>query len=84
MLNNIQEVVVPLDSKRKIIYLLLFVSFWFCPRFVFADDNRGDRTEFNEKPHEVRWEVDVGGQVLLRGMVFYVADAKSPRHYVQS
>ena len=67
MLNNIQEVVVPLDSKRKIIYLLLFVSFWFCPRFVFADDNRGDRTEFNEKPHEVRWEVDVGGQVRLRG-----------------
>jgi hypothetical protein len=34
---------------------------------VFADDNRGDGTESNEKPHEVRWEIDVGGQVRLRG-----------------
>jgi hypothetical protein len=84
VLNNIQEVVVPLGSKRKIIYLLLFVSFWFCPRFVFADDNRGDGAESNEKPHEVRWEVDVGGQVRLRGVVFHVVDAKSLRPYVQS
>ena len=57
----------PLGSKRKIICLLFFVSFWFCPRFVSADDSRGDRTESNEKPLEVRWEIDVGGQVRLRG-----------------
>jgi hypothetical protein len=67
VLNNIQEVIVPLGSKRKIIYLLLLVSFWLCPPFVSADDNRGDGTQSNEKPHEVRWEIDVGGQVRLRG-----------------
>jgi hypothetical protein len=83
MLNNIQEVVVPLGSKRKIIYLLLFVSFWLCPPFVFADDNRGDGTESNGNLHEVRWEIGV----LLKerpNMVFHVVDAKSLRPYVQS
>ena len=83
MLNNIQEVVVPLGSKRKIICLLLFVSFWFCSHFVFADDNRGDGTESNGKPHEVRWEIGV----LLKerpDMVFHVVDPKSLRPYVQS
>jgi hypothetical protein len=83
MLNNIQEVVVSLGSKRKIIYLLLFVSFWFCSHFVFADDNRGDGTKSNEKPHEVQWEIDV----LLKerpDIVFHVVDAKSLRPCVQS
>ncbi len=83
MLNNIREVVVPLGSNRKIISLLLFVSFWLCPRFVFADDKRGDGAESNQKPHEVRWGINV----LLKerpDIVFHVVDAKSLRPYVQS
>jgi hypothetical protein len=58
---------VPLGSRKIIVCVLSFISFCLYPGFAFANDNGGDGTEFNDKDREVRWEIDGGGQVRLKG-----------------
>jgi len=58
------------SSKKETVYPVLFFLFvWLGPLLVLAGDDGEKNKEFDEasNPPEVRWEIDVGGQVRLRG-----------------
>jgi len=64
------EVPMLLIQKRKIIhFLLLFTFFWLSTPPVFADEDKGENKESGGgiKVYEGRWEIEVEGQMRLRG-----------------